>query len=256
MNALTIAISLLAPLQAPPQSLSLTVDGVERAALVYAPESARSKPSPLVFCWHGHGGGSRQAANSFQMHRSWPQAIAVYPQGLPTSGRTDPEGLRAGWQITTRGPLADRDLKFFDALFARIQKDYSVDLKRVYAMGHSNGGRFTYVLWQARGDVFAAFGPSGSPALGMIRNFKPKPVFHIAGEKDQLVSFSSQKLTIDGLEKLLKCSKVGANTSGYLTTQPGENGLELATYVHPGGHEYPRQAVPLMVEFFKRHPKT
>ena len=165
MNALTIAVSLLAQAQAEPQTLALQVEGVQRTALVYAPESSRSKPAPLVFCWHGHGGGSRQAALSFQMHRNWPGAISVYPQGLPTSTKNDPDGARNGWQITSNGPLGGRDLKFFDALFARLQKDYRVDLDRVYCMGHSNGGRFTYVLWQARGDVFAAFGPSGSPAL-------------------------------------------------------------------------------------------
>jgi polyhydroxybutyrate depolymerase len=123
-------------------------------------------------------------------------------------------------------------------------------------MGHSNGGRFTYLLWQARGSAFAAFGPSGSPAVGMVRRFEPKPVFHIAGEKDQLVSYQSQKLTIDALRVLLTCgSPEDAKKSGYLTTEPGANGTEIATYVHPGGHEYPQAAVPMLVEFFKRHPK-
>ena len=41
----------------------------------------------------------------------------------------------------------------------------TIDPRRVYAMGHSNGGGFTYVLWAARGDRFAAYGPSSSGAL-------------------------------------------------------------------------------------------
>src|SRR4051812_1317347 len=75
-----------------------TVDGVKREALVYLP-SDTSKPAPLVFVFHGHGGSSNQAARSFRIHELWPEAIVVYPQGLHTPGRlTDPNGEKNGWQ--------------------------------------------------------------------------------------------------------------------------------------------------------------
>ena len=45
-------------------------------------------------------------------------------------------------------------------MLARLKTDYKVDDKRIYSTGHSNGGGFTYLLWAARGDVFAAFAPS------------------------------------------------------------------------------------------------
>ena len=80
-------------------------------------------------------------------------------QGLPTPGQlTDPEGKRNGWQKTV-GDQKDRDLKFFDAVLTKLKADYKVDESRIYSMGHSNGGGFTYLLWAARGDQFAAFAP-------------------------------------------------------------------------------------------------
>lgn len=243
------------PFQSNGIPLSLKVDGVERRALVFAPGAAKTTSSPLVFCWHGHGGGSRQASLSFRIHQEWPEAVVVYPQGLPTKGKTDPEGKKPGWQ---QGPNDEngRDLKYFDALLAHLKKTYKIDAKRIYTMGHSNGGRFTYLLWAERGDVFAAFGPSGSPAIGLGRSFKPASAFHVAGEKDQIVPFAGQKLTIEGIKMLdgIGDSDKG-ETDGYVTTYKGLGALELVTYIHPGGHNYPTQVPALLVQFFKRHEK-
>ncbi len=256
MQPMLAALTLLAIPSPSPETVTLEVDGLTRKALIYAP----SKPvptggSPLVFGFHGHGGNMRNAARSFQMHEVWPEATVVYMEGLPSAGRTDPEGVRNGWQISIND-LGGRDLKFFDAMLAKVRKDHRIDAKRIYSMGHSNGGRFTYVLWATRGDVFAAYGPSGSPATGLLFRMKPAPVFHIAGEKDPLITYESQKATIDRLREMLKADPAKAKKDGYLTLEPAPNGLELATYIHPGGHEYPRVANAMMAEFFKRHPKA
>jgi polyhydroxybutyrate depolymerase len=230
-----------------------SVNGVERQALVVAPTKATDK-APVVFAFHGHGGNMRHSRRSFHVDALWPEALVVYPQGLPTKGMTDPDGKKPGWQKVA-GDYEDRDLKFVDAMLAKLKKDYKIDEKRIYAMGHSNGGRFTYVLWANRGDVFAAYGPSGSPAGLMIPSFKPRPAFLVAGEKDPLVAFEGQSRTADGLKRLLGTDASTAKVDGYTRYEKGKNGLELGTYFHPGGHEYPRQAAKLTVEFFKRHSK-
>ena len=121
-------------------------------------------------------------------------------------------------------------------------------------MGHSNGGRFSYVLWAARGETFAAFGISGSPATGLLYRLSPKPAFLIAGEKDPLVPFAGQKMSMDSLIGLDRCGKEGRRR-GPLTSYASADGNDLQTYIHPGGHEYPREANALMVEFFQKHPK-
>ncbi len=60
------------------------VDGVERTALVYAPQSATKVATPRVFAFHGHGGTMNYAACTFAYHILWPDALVVYMQGLPT----------------------------------------------------------------------------------------------------------------------------------------------------------------------------
>ncbi len=190
------------------QTLSFTVEGVARTALIYVPATAKTTATPLVFVFHGHGGNARQAARSFAMDRNWPEAISVYMQGLPTPGQlTDPQGRLPGWQRTV-GDLGDRDLKFFDAVLARLKQDYQIDPKRIYATGHSNGAGFTYLLWLARGDVFAAFAPSSAVAKYVLQ-LKSKPVMHLAGEKDALVKFSWQKLMMEKLRQINGCDPVG-----------------------------------------------
>jgi hypothetical protein len=54
---------------------------------------------------------------------------------------------------------------------------------------------------------------------------------------------------------VLKTDSSKAVTKGYMKIEPGINGTELATYLHPDGHEFPQDALPLVVEFFKRHSR-
>lgn len=236
------------------ERMEIQVDGVQREALIFVPPAAKEKATPVIFVFHGHGGNSRNAARSFALDRHWPEAISVYMQGLNTPGRlTDPEGYRHGWQ-SRPGDQGDRDLKFFDAVLARLKADYQVDARRIYATGHSNGGGFTYLLWAERGEVFAAVAPSAAAALRQPDKFKPKPVMHLAGENDPLVKFSWQKLTMDGVRKRNGCDAEGKPWDKFCTIYPSETGTPLVTFIHPGGHEFRREAPPLIVKFFKEHP--
>src|SRR5689334_10335173 len=92
------------------------VDGVAREAMVYVPPNVKSTAAPVIFAFHGHGGTMAYAERKFSYHTLWPEALVIYPQGLPTAGKlTDPEGKKAGWQFAA-GDYGDRDLKFFDVM--------------------------------------------------------------------------------------------------------------------------------------------
>jgi polyhydroxybutyrate depolymerase len=232
----------------------LEIDGLARTGFVHAPESAKSTPTPLVFAFHGHGGTAAGAARSFPMHREWPEAISVYLQGVNTPGRlTDPEGKKPGWQ-SRAGDHGDRDLKLFDAVLARLKREYRVDEKRIHCTGHSNGGGFTYLLWATRGEVFASVAPSGSAAAQSFRFLKPKPVLHVAGEKDPLVKYEWQRATMDTLRKLNGCEAEGKPWGEHATFFASPTGTPLVEFIHPGGHEFPKGAPATMVKFFKEYP--
>jgi polyhydroxybutyrate depolymerase len=234
-----------------------TVDGVARKALLHVPAASNRMDSPLLFAFHGHGGTMAHAASSFSFQTLWPEAIVVYMQGLNTPGKlTDPEGKRPGWQ-SGRGDQADRDLKFFDAVFASLKKDFRVDERRVYATGHSNGGSFTYLLWSTRGDLFAAVAPSAAVPGLELTNLKPKPALHVAGESDPLVKWNWQLRTIEAIRKLNRCDETGSpwGKSGDLTgtIYPSPDETPVVTLISPGGHRFPPEAPALITRFLKEH---
>jgi len=225
-----------------------TVDGQERIALLHIPADAA--PAPVVFAFHGHGGNARNASMSFRMHTLWPEAIVVYMEGLPTRGAlTDPDGKLNGWQ-NREGVENDRDLKFFDAVLTSLKADYKVDDRRIYAMGHSNGGGFTYLLWKARPDVFAAFAPSGAFTL-QATSLKAKPAMHIAGKNDELVKFPFQERTMEAIRKLDGCDEKGETWAKDCTLYASKSGTPVVTMIYDGTHKYPSEAPALIVKFFK-----
>nr|MCU0792665.1 hypothetical protein [Opitutaceae bacterium] len=186
------------------------------------------------------------------IHAEWPEAIVVYPQGLPTPGKlTDPEGKRAGWQAGA-GAQDDRDLRFFDAMLATLLAEGRVDPLRGYATGHSNGGAFTYLLWAERGDAFAAFAPSASLLSRGFEKATPKPVLYVGSPGDPLVKYAWQARMIDAVLALNGCESRRDHATGY-ASYPSKLGAEVAVFLHDGGHRYPREATGHIVAFFQKH---
>lgn len=231
-----------------------TVEGADRTALLHIPASASKSETPIVFAFHGHGGSARQASLSFHIHKEWPEAIVVYMDGLPTpSVLVDPDGKKNGWQ-NVEGVKGDRDLKFFDAVLESLKKDYKVDDRRIYAMGHSNGGGFTYLLWKTRAPVFAAFAPSGAFTL-QARSLAAKPAMHIAGKTDELVKFPYQERTIEAVKKINGCEDKGSEWAKDCLKYESKSGTPLITFIYDGGHKYPAAAPAQIVRFFKEQAK-
>lgn len=250
MQAIMLALAL--GFGADPARQEWTVDGVKREALVYRP--AKVEGAPLIFVFHGHGGTMRYSARRMNFHSLWPEAVVVYPQGLPTKGAlTDSEGKRAGWQ---RGPgdEKDRDLKFFDAMYETFAKE-KIDASRVYVTGHSNGGGFTYLLWATRHDKLAAVAPSAAAGFAIVNKLKPLPCLHFAGKNDPLVKFAWQERMMTAVRKVNGCADAPKGWAGKCKLYPSKGGTPLVTCIYPGGHEYYRDAPELTVKFFKEHTR-
>jgi polyhydroxybutyrate depolymerase len=103
--------------------------------------------------------------------------------------------------------------------------------------------------------VFAAVAPSAAAAaVRQAGKLKPKPALHLAGEKDPLVKFEWQKLTMEAVRKINGCDAEGKPWDGQCTLYPSKTGTPFVAFIHPGGHEFHREAAPLIVKFFKEHP--
>lgn len=233
--------------------LDLTVNGVARTGFVYAPATAKETPAPVVFVWHGHGGTAMSAGRSFAMFKHWPEAISVYLQGLNTPGKlTDPEGKKPGWQHGA-GAEGDRDLKLFDAVLGQLKENYKVDAKRIFSTGHSNGGGFTYLLWETRPEVFCAFAPSAaaSARLADVSTWKPKPCMHVAGTQDPLVKYAWQELSMAKVKQINQCEVEGKSWAKDCTLYPSKVNAPFVAFIHEGTHKFPDEAPALIAKFFK-----
>ncbi len=238
--------------------LTLQVDGRERTALAYFPETVQPAGSPVVFVFHGHGGAAQNVVRGFAIQERWPEAICVYMQGLPTPSNLDPEGKQSGWQ-KTQGEQGDRDLKFFDALLAQLQKQHKIDSRRIYATGFSNGGFFTYALWAARGDVLAAVAPCACIAGDNLKALKPKPCLHLAGKNDEIIRLEFQLKTMAAIRALNGCEDTGQSWNPgpriVVTLYPSASGTPFVSAIHTGGHILPRSTGAWVVRFFKEQSK-
>ena len=236
-----------------------TIDGVKRTALVRVPTGASGQLA-VVFGWHGHGGRSTHSAARWGYADIDTTSILVFPQGLPTvSPLVDKEGRMPGWQ-TSVDSEGGRDIKLFDTILADLKKEQSVDERRIFSMGHSNGAAFSYLLWQARPEVIAAVGSVAGSLRADTKVASPMPVIHVAGEKDPLVKFAWQKATFAAIRRINGCAEEGKPWAkeGVLeaTLYPSTKGAPLVTAIHAGGHEYAKGSTELIVRFFKENPKS
>ena len=240
-----------------------TVAGTDRTAIVHLPATDPAKTlgterqpvaSPLILAFHGHGGRAQFVERALHFQKEWPQAVVVYPQGLPTKTSLDPKGTGTGWQIRA-GTNEDRDLAFVDAIVASLRAEGWIDDTRIYAAGHSNGGGFTYALWGARHDLFAAVALIATGSLELSK-LKPLPCMHIAGRGDKIVKISFQ-------EKVMKEERVvngsvgeGVEWATNCTQWSSEGASAFVAMITDGGHGIPTEAPPLMVRFFKEQVKV
>ncbi len=236
-----------------PQVMKWTIDRVARYEIVYSPsaQSGRAK-APLIFVFHGHGDNAGFAAEQFALQNLWPEAVVVYPEGLPTPAASDPQGERRGWQHQL-GEVGDRDLKLFDAMLRSLRGKFRVDDRRIYAAGFSNGGFFDYILWSQRGKFFAAFAPCAAALRAPLQITMPKPVLVVAGEQDERVPFDEQRKNVGALRQINGCTGEGEPWGPGATLYVSPGGAPVVAYIHPYGHAVRRAATELIAKFFKEH---
>ena len=197
----------------------------------------------------------RFAERGQAFHESWPEAVVVYPQGLPTPGFLgDRRGTLPGWQHNP-GENGDRDLKFVDAMIETFRAKYPVDENRIYATGFSNGGFFCYLLWAERPQTFAALVPGAASLVSSVQLQTPKPAFIYGGRSDHLVRFANQEAAIDAAREVNRCENKGVPCGNQCTRFNSTRQAPVMTFIHDGGHTFIPEVKPLIVEFFKNHPR-
>lgn len=145
-------------------------------------------PAPLVLVLHGYGSTGQQHVDYFGL------SALVEGHGVllaAPDGTLDAQGNRF-WDARTdaccnfKGPPVD-DVKYLRALLKEIRAAWKVDPKRVYVVGHSNGGFMAHRLGcELSRDISAVVSLAGtaSPGKSGCRATTPVSVLQIHGDRD------------------------------------------------------------------------
>jgi polyhydroxybutyrate depolymerase len=180
------------------------VVGGDRPATLYVPPSyAKGTPAPLLVMLHGYGvsGVVEDIYLGLRAVAAAKGFLYVHPDGT-----VDEKGSRF-WNATDGccdmyGKGID-DSSYLAGLVAEIEKAVDVDRKRVYFIGHSNGGFMSYRMACDHADIVAAIGSlAGAMWLdtSKCRPSAPVSVLEVHGTADTEVAYGG---ALDGgvLEK-------------------------------------------------------
>lgn len=253
---------------------TLTVNGLERAYFLHIPEGLDSQQSPaLVFVFHGfqESGTYARSYTGFDRIADANGFIVVYPNGSGTSGSLSwNAGICCGYALLNEVDEPD----FVRSIIADVETMVSVDSKRIYATGFSNGALLSYRLACEMSDTFAAVAPAGGVlTFSPCEPEQPVSLMHVHGMNDTVVPFEGGGSGIqfppvqDSLATWIEldgCNGEGQERQeGVLThTTYGscEPGVSVELYAVDGiGHSWPSQYVvpisQMVWEFFAAHPK-
>jgi polyhydroxybutyrate depolymerase len=230
---------------------AIQVRGLERHYLLHpGSRSADPGPRPAVIVFHGFTQSARSAEELFDFSQVWPEAIAVYPEGLDRTVERLGGARGPGWQFAA-GEFDDRDVAFFDALRARLVERHGADPDRLFVFGYSNGAYFANLLGCLRPDAVAGLAAvaGGIPC----RPKHPVPAILSHGIQDRLVPFGDGQRAADTWAEANGAGEALPEADGCSLRRGSASAVVFCT--HPGGHEYDRSFTARAAEFFRSIPR-
>ena len=178
-------------------------NGDRRTYDLYLPDNRSSRPMPLVLLLHGHFGNADVMTgenNKTAPYRIWLDIadregwVLLIPDG--EFGSDNKRGWNDCRSNTMTNPTTD-DVFFLNSLVRTITAKYSINKKRIYAHGTSNGGMMVYRLAIESPNLFRAVTPvvASMPEFSKCReSFAPMPIMIINGTRDPLVPYNGGKI--------------------------------------------------------------
>ncbi len=258
----------------------------DRPFTVIVPDSySKSRAAPLILVLHGYTSSGDQTEEYLKLTAVAKTRGILY---------VHPDGTRDGssnrfWNATPaccnfyQSKVDDGE--YLLSIINAVSKKYNVDQKRIYVMGHSNGGFMTHHMACMYADRIAAVASfSGATYFNSAscKPSKPISVLQIWGTDDETISYNGGQIfnnsypgalaTISAWAKLDKCSAKLIKTSQKLDLEAKISGAESAVaYYHgcsaktrvelwtiKGGRHVPDLAdgfASKVVDFLLAHPK-
>lgn len=156
---------------------TLDVAGTPRTYRHHVPAGLDpARPVALLLVFHGAGSDADDIArgSGFDALADTVPMVVVYPEAL--GGRFDVASPDSA------------DLRFVDALVADLRGRHTIDPRRVFASGFSNGAAFCYRLAASRPGLLAAIAPVAGYLPPVGATGEPVPLLHVHGSADRRVA--------------------------------------------------------------------
>jgi polyhydroxybutyrate depolymerase len=229
---------------------TITVDGAPRTYRSIVPAQSTSG-LPLLIVLHGRGQLESTVLSStgFLVLAQRRQAVLVLPDGERRSWNAGHGccGFAGAHQIP--------DVSFVAAIAADAPRRWSIDAKRVYLVGYSNGGKLAYSAVCAYPTLFAAVATYGAVPLSPCQPGTPAVSFLLAaGTADQVLPFHGKPGAhppLPGVAQALvwlrtqdRCpatAQTGQDSSVLVQRWVGcDGGTDVESVVYPGlNHAWP-----------------
>ena len=274
-------------LTGPGTASAQTVDAGRGGLPVHVPSSYRAAaPAPLIVLLHGYtsSGAGQDTYMRVSALKDAYGFILVAPDGTREAGGNRPRFWNASPACCNFAGSTVDDVAYLAGLIDAVKADYTIDDKRIYLFGHSNGGFMAYRMAHEHGDAIAAIASLAGADQSRPRPGPPEPVhvLQIHGTADTAIpyeggTFRDEALpgARDSVENWAAhngCAVTGTDT-GTLDLDSGLDGLdtdvrrytdgcrpggsaELWT-INGGGHVPALSAhfTRLVVEWLLGHPK-
>lgn len=187
----------MTPSTTQPTTTSTTVVSTARAYSKFIPSSYSKDTSlPLVVLLHGYGatGAMQESYMKFESVAETNKFILVYPDGT-----VDSSGRRF-WNATDAccDFLSDvADDVYLLSILKEMESSYSIDAKRIYFVGHSNGGFMSYRMACKYPDRIAAIASLAGASFFKATDCGAKSsvsVLQVHGTKDETILYEGGQI--------------------------------------------------------------
>lgn len=170
----------------------ISINGTSRTYVQSVPKNYDAgKTYPLVFVFHGDGGnGDTLRGYFFFEAASGTDAIVIYP-----------DGIDATWDLYDTDPN-NHDFPFIASVIDKVAGSFTIDKKRVFAAGWSNGAFFANELACNRPGLIAAIasnsgGAPGTDQMNWPLYYQPSGYFKCVNNQQPVAAFVVQG-AVDG----------------------------------------------------------
>jgi len=184
------------------------------------PDYDPARPAPLLIVLHGYGSTGREHDAYFHVGELAAQRGYLY---VHPDGTRDDDGNRF-WSGTDaccnfHGRDVD-DVAYLASVIEEIGASFAVDPKRIYVLGHSNGGFMAYALACAQADKIAAIASLAGATFAKDADCaptEPVAVAEIHGTADDTITYEGGSIDLGSVQSTAAYPGAEASVAAWAT---------------------------------------